>query len=74
MIFTVIVCAIGVFMWAFIVGGATSSLATMDAGAQKLRQQLDTINHYMRYRRVPTKLRKQVGQRRATRARLGRSA
>ena len=47
-------------MMAFIVGGATSSLATMDASAQKLRMQLDTINHYMRYRRVPNRLRKRV--------------
>ena len=58
--YTIFVCVVGVFMMAFIVGGATSSLATMDAAAQKLRTQLDTINHYMRYRRVPTRLRKQV--------------
>ena len=59
-IWQVVVCTLGSFIWAFVVGGATSSLASMDGMALQQRQQVDTVNHFMRFRRVPHKLRKQV--------------
>ena len=58
--FTVLVSAVGVFMFAFVVGSATSSLATKDAMALHQRNRVETIQHYMRYRRVPMKLQRQV--------------
>ena len=61
-VFTVLVSACGVFMFAFIVGSASSSLATKDAMAVQQRNRIETIQHYMRYRKVPIKLQRQVNE------------
>ena len=60
--FTVLVSAVGVFTFAFVVGSATSSLAASDAMALHQRNRVETIQHYMRYRRVPMKLQRQVNE------------
>ena len=57
-----LVSAVGVFTFAFVVGSATSSLAASDAMALHQRNRVETIQHYMRYRRVPMKLQRQVNE------------
>ena len=50
--FTVFFSAMGVFMFAFIVGSASSSLAQLDAMGQQQRNRVETIQHFMRYRKA----------------------
>ena len=49
-------------MFAFVVGSASSTLATKDAMALQQRNRVETIQHYMRYRRVPMRLQRQVNE------------
>ena len=54
--YTVICSAFGIFMFAFVVGAASNSLAEIDALGQEERQRLKTLDHFMRFRKVPHSL------------------
>jgi potassium voltage-gated channel Eag-related subfamily H protein 7 len=47
----------GIAVFASIIGGASSLLSNLDLGAQAQKQQMDSINQYLRFRRVPSDLR-----------------
>ena len=59
-IYTVICGAAGIFFLSLIIGGTTESLAEMNEKDRHHREQLETLGHYMRYRRVPMKLQRRV--------------
>jgi potassium voltage-gated channel Eag-related subfamily H protein 7 len=50
----------GIAVFATIVGGASSLLSNLDLTAQAQKQQMDTINQYLRFRRVPPELRSKI--------------
>ena len=47
-------------MYAVIIGSASSALSNLDSGNAERRQKLDSINQYMRQRRVPQDLQKRI--------------
>jgi len=61
-VYSITVCLCGSIMWAFVVAATTSLLAGMDQGAQRARNEAEMMNHFMRFRRVPRRLRLMVNQ------------
>lgn len=60
MLFTTCVIVFGVATNAVMISHMTSTLANIDATAVQRRQKLDTLNQYLRIRRVPTGLRQRI--------------
>jgi hypothetical protein len=58
--FTAVVLLLGVVMIALVVSSATSTLSNLDAAAESRRRELDAINGYLRFKRVPVELRQRV--------------
>jgi hypothetical protein len=52
--------AIGVLLYAIIIGSASSALSNLDSANAERRQKLDSINQYLRQRRVPDDLQKRI--------------
>jgi potassium voltage-gated channel Eag-related subfamily H protein 7 len=50
----------GIAVFASIIGGASSLLSNLDLSAQAQKQQMDSINQYLRFRRVPSELRLKI--------------
>ena len=57
---TTVFSVLGVASYVVLVGMVTSALANIDKAAQARREKLESINAYMRYKRVPHKLRKRM--------------
>ena len=62
MVFSIAVAIIGVSMLTVLIGHASSLLHNIDAAATQRRQKLETIEQYMKYRRVPKGLSTRIVQ------------
>lgn len=60
--FTVAATLLGLLTSAFLIGSASSALASLDSGAVRRRQQLEAVNEYMAQRRVPSGLQRRIRQ------------
>ena len=59
-IYTIFCAILGLFGMSLLIGGASESIGEMNAMAAKTQQQLESLQHYMRYRRVPLVLQRRV--------------
>ena len=55
-VFTTCMMLIGVSVFATIIASAGSALKDMDVRASARKQQMDSIRHFMRFRKVPQQL------------------
>ena len=51
---------LGIILSAMVVSSATSALSNLDAAAESHRRDLDAINGYLRFKRVPVELRRRI--------------
>ena len=58
--FTIFVMMLGVTMYAFIIGNVASVITDMNASRSRFREKLDRIQSYLRERKVPQGLQKEV--------------
>eukprot|EP00924_Labyrinthula_sp_SR-Ha-C_P008818 snap_masked-scaffold_2-processed-gene-3.6-mRNA-1 protein AED:1.00 eAED:1.00 QI:0/-1/0/0/-1/1/1/0/679 len=59
-IFSTVIIIVGVFMYAFIIGSASNSLANWDSEKAERRQKLESVNQYLRQRNIPLTLQKRI--------------
>ena len=57
-LFSIVALILGLSMSAMVVSSATSALSNLDAAAESHRRELDAINGYLRFKRVPMDLRR----------------
>lgn len=61
-VFTFLTVFLGYLLNAYVIGLFTTALAQMSAAANMERQKRDNIEQYLRYKKIPSKLRKQIQQ------------
>lgn len=59
-VYEVMVAAVGVVMYAYFLGSATTAITSMNASAMKRKKRLDEMREFLRRRRVPERLRQAV--------------
>ena len=59
-IYTLFSIIIGVFMYGFLLGSATSALMSLDEEDSEIRKQLDGLNSFMRKKKVSLDLQKRI--------------
>lgn len=59
-IFTIVVEVIGAGLYGYVIAIFTSLIANLDAARRKFSEQIDEINTFMRFRKIPPDLQKQI--------------
>jgi hypothetical protein len=59
-VFTNVMLLVGIAVFSSIIGGASALLSNLDSLAAAKKAQVDSINHYLAFRKVPTELRRKI--------------
>ncbi len=62
MLFTMVVMFLGVGMYAFIIGSIARLIASADHARVQFREQMEQVNAFMSYHKLPKKLRGRIGR------------